>query len=971
VDRLCSTLIEAFNRVIYSKVKIGEMGASSILFPCCFVLILVGPVVYGENSRNGALPKLSEAMKGEMQRLESFSGRKFGYNHRFSQRKKLVSVMESIEMEESGVLVQRRLLAENTTKDESPLLQNTEIKNAEDETEHGKKLQIQAASSKGTEEIGQNSTKPKDGSVKEIPVTETIHPDHGTLGGKDNNAERSEAKVEKLQDGEKLNSVQQPLKNRTEKSTNNGSEDTTKDENPLLKTGTKKGEDETELEKKLQIQTASSKRTEEISQTSKKPDYGSVKGIPVMETIHPDHSTLGGKDNDAERSEAKEEKIQDGETVNSVQKPFENRTEQNNNNGSVNATKDESSFLQKTETKNAEDETEQGIKSQIQAASSKGAEELSQNPIKPEDGIVKEIPVTEKIHPDHSTSGGKDRNAEISEAKKELQDAEKDNRVQKPFNNRTEQNTNNGGENIGGEPAKDTEKITEAETLANATEAQTQELRNSANTVMENSERDEAETHVNSAESQGIGSGTAANSTGTKVQKIEIEEARNLTDSANLQIQKTIDEMQKEQRIEATAIANSFVNKMEQMENPEIKSLANSSHAEMPEKAGTLTSFSDNETQKMQSTENNSSSNSTDAENGKMESSEAEALSNSTENDRQQAETLENSTEKAESAESETLEEPDLKQDESSEDSTEAEAQRTESIKEELSANSTDTMASTEFQDSTNSVATEMPWKAQNLTNNKDVEIQRPEDEYNDLIQELADLPSKFHDTAEKVADQLMPEFQKLSSRSKIYFSIANEEMAHGFRPLVGHHYAPFVASGISCIFLLLPLLVAIVVFEQIRAFFPLQKVVLLANIYLANYFATLVLTSFIIGKEPMAFFYQSSLSGYIYSQLLQGLGFLLYLSMQCFNVVAVCSKRTILLAKLASVVQLSVAVCISLHYYVTVFHRAMAQKPPRTCWRVHGVYSLLFGIICLLSRIRHGKKEYVQAADYNTDKKN
>lgn len=409
--------------------------------------------------------------------------------------------------------------------------------------------------------------------------------------------------------------------------------------------------------------------------------------------------------------------------------------------------------------------------------------------------------------------------------------------------------------------------------------------------------------------------------------------------------------MQKEQGTEAEGIANSSVNKTDQMKITEIKSLANSSHPEMPGKTETLTGFKYNERHNIDSTENDSSSISTDAENEQMESSEAEALSNSTESDIQQAETLD-STEKAESAESETFEQPELKQAEILEDSR-------------------DTMASTEFQGSTNSTATEMPWEAQNSTNNKDVEIQVPEDEYNDLIQEITDLPSKFHDTAEKVADQLMPGIQKLSNRSKIYLSIANEEIAHGFRPLVGQHYAPFVASGISCIFLMLPLLVAIVVFEQIRAFFPLQKVILLANIYMANYFAALVLTSFIIRMEPMEFFFKNSLSVYIYMQLLQGLGFLLYLSMQCFNVVAICSRRTILLAKLASAVQLFVAVCISLHYYVTVFNRAMAQKPPRTCWRVHGVYSLLFGILCLLSRIRHAKKEYVQVADYNTDKKN
>lgn len=71
-------------------------------------------------------------------------------------------------------------------------------------------------------------------------------------------------------------------------------------------------------------------------------------------------------------------------------------------------------------------------------------------------------------------------------------------------------------------------------------------MSNSAKTGKETSERNEAEMHANSAESHGVGSRKAANSTGMEVQKTESEEARSLTDSGNLPIQKTINEMQKE-----------------------------------------------------------------------------------------------------------------------------------------------------------------------------------------------------------------------------------------------------------------------------------------------------------------------------------------------------------------------------------------------------------------------------------------
>lgn len=249
--------------------------------------------------------------------------------------------------------------------------------------------------------------------------------------------------------------------------------------------------------------------------------------------------------------------------------------------------------------------------------------------------------------------------------------------------------------------------------------------------------------------------------------------------------------------------------------------------------------------------------------------------------------------------------------------------------------------------------------------------VEESEGEYSDFINEMADLPSKFQDTAEKVADRLMPEIQKFSNKSKIYFSRANEGIADGFRPLIGHQYAPFVASVISYIFVLLPLILVIVSFDQIRTYFPLQKVILFANIYLAAYFTTLVLASFLIGMEPMLYFFRNSLSGYIYLQLLEALGYMLYLVLQCLNLIISFSNGSTS-AKLVAFLQSGVSIFIGLHYYVTVFHRAMAQKAPRTSWKIHVAYTIVFFVLCLFSKIKHGKKEYVQEQyGSGTNKKN
>lgn len=249
--------------------------------------------------------------------------------------------------------------------------------------------------------------------------------------------------------------------------------------------------------------------------------------------------------------------------------------------------------------------------------------------------------------------------------------------------------------------------------------------------------------------------------------------------------------------------------------------------------------------------------------------------------------------------------------------------------------------------------------------------VEESEGEYSDFINEIADLPSKFQDTAGKVADRLMPEFQKFSNKSKVYFSRANEGIADGFRPIVGHQYAPYVASVISYIFVLLPLILVIVSFDQIRTYFPLQRLILFANIYLAAYFATLMIASSLIGMEPMLFFFRNSLSGYIYLQLLEALGYILYLLLQCLNLIISFSNGPSS-AKLVAFLQSGVSIFIGLHYYVTVFHRAMAQKAPHTSWKIHGAYTIAFFVLCLFSKIKHGKKEYVQEQYSSvTNKKN
>lgn len=249
-------------------------------------------------------------------------------------------------------------------------------------------------------------------------------------------------------------------------------------------------------------------------------------------------------------------------------------------------------------------------------------------------------------------------------------------------------------------------------------------------------------------------------------------------------------------------------------------------------------------------------------------------------------------------------------------------------------------------------------------------EVVGDDDEYSDIMQELAGLPFKFQKTAGKVADHLRPDVQRWTDASKVYFNLANKQITDSFSPIIGKEYAPLLASLVSYALLLLPLSIVIMLFEHIRALFSLQTVILFVNIYLSAYFATLFSACLLIGIEPMSFFYKSSTSGYLYLQLLEALGYVVYLILQTANIITSCTSDTIV-GKLSATIQWGAAILVGLHYYVTVFHLAVALKPPRTNWKFYAIYSGAFFILCLLARVKWVKKQYTNTGDGITDKKN
>ncbi|KAG2711866.1 hypothetical protein I3760_04G097800 [Carya illinoinensis] len=231
------------------------------------------------------------------------------------------------------------------------------------------------------------------------------------------------------------------------------------------------------------------------------------------------------------------------------------------------------------------------------------------------------------------------------------------------------------------------------------------------------------------------------------------------------------------------------------------------------------------------------------------------------------------------------------------------------------------------------------------------------EDEQDDLVSgftDLTDLPNKFQQT-------LIPDLEKFSTTSKAYLTKANKEITKGFKPIVGNKYAPTIATVVSFAFILIPLLLVSLVFNRFKAYFSLQKLLIFVQIYLSIYFAILCLSALVTGLEPLKFFYATSQSTYVCLQVLQTLGYVLYLLLLLMYLILVFSTESGLCSKFLGLAQTFMGFAVGLHYYMAVFHRVVLHQPPQTNWKVHGIYATCFLITCLLANADRRKKSYLE----------
>ncbi|XP_020575866.1 uncharacterized protein LOC110021639 [Phalaenopsis equestris] len=228
-----------------------------------------------------------------------------------------------------------------------------------------------------------------------------------------------------------------------------------------------------------------------------------------------------------------------------------------------------------------------------------------------------------------------------------------------------------------------------------------------------------------------------------------------------------------------------------------------------------------------------------------------------------------------------------------------------------------------------------------------------------DIIAEFRDLPSRLHSA-------IVPDLHKLSATSKLYLSKTHREIAAGVKPFVGKKYAPSIASAASAALLLVPLLLVTALFRHLLrtgSSASLHRALLFVQAYLAIYFATLSLTAVVTGLEPLRFFHAASPGAYAWTQAVQTFGYVVYLIAQLIALVVAFSADDGegSAGKAVNLAQMLLGLAVGMHYYITVFHRAVTGDAPRANWKVHGIYAACFVVICGLGRADRRKKAYTQ----------
>lgn len=94
----------------------------------------------------------------------------------------------------------------------------------------------------------------------------------------------------------------------------------------------------------------------------------------------------------------------------------------------------------------------------------------------------------------------------------------------------------------------------------------------------------------------------------------------------------------------------------------------------------------------------------------------------------------------------------------------------------------------------------------------------------------------------------------------------------------------------------------------------------------------------------------QHSVDSYVLFQLLQSIGYLVFISLQCLQTLVMVRSGIPLMQALAWV-ELIASVGVGIHYYIMVWQPAMLDQPPNIDFIFYLFYSVIFGAMIAVSK--------------------
>lgn len=189
-----------------------------------------------------------------------------------------------------------------------------------------------------------------------------------------------------------------------------------------------------------------------------------------------------------------------------------------------------------------------------------------------------------------------------------------------------------------------------------------------------------------------------------------------------------------------------------------------------------------------------------------------------------------------------------------------------------------------------------------------------------------------------------------IAQPTKEWVASASDNLNKNLKPLVGEKAAPKVTTFICFILVLAPLAATAVLCSTFKHVLSLQRILMAIHLYLTTYFLIMAFAQLYFHGEPMKLLQQHSVDSYVLFQLLQSIGYLVFVCLQCLQTLVMVRSGIPLMQTLAWV-ELVASIGVGIHYYIMVWQPAMLDQPPNIDFVFYLFYSVIFGAMIAVSK--------------------